>query len=69
MSERLIRMSEMKAHGVPFSRASIYRLIRAGEFPAPIKLGEHTSAWLVSEIEAWKHAKIAARDNSQAQAA
>ena len=66
MSEPLIRMSDMKAHGVPFSRATIYRLINAGEFPPPVKLGKNTSAWLFSEIDAWLKTRIAARDSASA---
>ncbi|QMQ34140.1 AlpA family phage regulatory protein [Escherichia coli] len=36
----------------------IYRLIRDGAFPAPIKLGR-SSRWLKSEVEAWLQARIA----------
>ncbi|EAC1903199.1 TPA: AlpA family transcriptional regulator [Escherichia coli] len=35
-----------------------YRLIRDGDFPAPIKLGR-SSRWLKSEVEAWLQARIA----------
>jgi prophage regulatory protein len=29
------------------------RWVRAGAFPAPRKLNEHTSAWLMSDLEKW----------------
>jgi prophage regulatory protein len=46
--------------GVPSS--SIYRKVAAGQFPAPIKLGESASGWLLSEVEAWIEARKAERD-------
>lgn len=35
------------------SRSSIYEAIRRGEFPRPVKLGENSSAWIDTEIDAW----------------
>lgn len=35
-----------------------YTLIKAGEFPKPIKLGR-SSRWLESEVEAWLQQRIA----------
>ncbi|HGU9884004.1 helix-turn-helix transcriptional regulator [Citrobacter freundii] len=35
----------------------IYRLIKDGLFPKPIKLGR-SSRWLPSEVEAWLQARI-----------
>lgn len=32
---------------------NIYRLIRAGEFPQPVKLGERAVAWKESAIREW----------------
>lgn len=34
-------------------RSTIYRLIAAGQFPPPIKLGPATSAWDVVAVDAW----------------
>ena len=42
------------------SRSEIYRRISAGNFPAPIKLGERTSAWDSREIDRWIADRIAA---------
>ncbi|WP_313080514.1 MULTISPECIES: AlpA family transcriptional regulator [Enterobacteriaceae] len=36
----------------------IYRLIKGGIFPKPIKLGR-SSRWLQSEVEAWLQERIA----------
>lgn len=48
---RLIRMKELRTR-VSLSPATIYRMIRDGEFPKPKKLGT-TSAWLEADIEWW----------------
>ena len=35
------------------SRATIYRLMKVGEFPRCFKLGKMASGWLESEVSAW----------------
>lgn len=44
------------------SRSQIYRDVAAGRFPAPVKLGERSSAWDASEIDHWIAERIASRD-------
>ena len=46
--------------GLPAS--TLYRKVAAGEFPAPIKLGESASGWLLSEVDAWIAARRDERD-------
>lgn len=41
-----------KRYGV--SKATIYRWIADGRFPAPIKLGPNTSAWKTTDLEAFE---------------
>ena len=36
----------------PVSRVTLYRMINAGEFPAPTKLGR-TSLWRLSHLRGW----------------
>ena len=38
---------------LPFSSATLWRLVKAGKFPAPVKLGERITAWRVEDIRAW----------------
>ena len=38
---------------VHISRSAIYRMMRAGDFPLPLKLGSKTTRWPASEIENW----------------
>jgi prophage regulatory protein len=35
------------------SRTTIYRLVRAGEFPAPRQISLRAVAWVESEVDAW----------------
>lgn len=35
------------------ARSSIYALIAAGRFPAPIRLTSNTVGWLEHEVEQW----------------
>ncbi len=38
---------------VPMGRSSIWRNVKAGTFPAPVKLGPMTTAWRAEDIHAW----------------
>jgi prophage regulatory protein len=58
---KLSAVSEITS--VPAS--SIYRKVAAGQFPAPIKLGESASGWLLSEIEQWIVERRQERDAAQ----
>ena len=61
---RLLSMPELRTlKGISYSKAHIHRLIGAGKFPRPIKLGENRNAWIETEIDAHIEAKIAERDS------
>jgi prophage regulatory protein len=63
---KLLSQRELKEQkGIPFSRQHIHRLVKAGRFPAPIKVGDATNAWIESEIDAWFASKIVERDRSR----
>ena len=47
-----------------YRRTSIYEMIKAGNFPAPVHLGSRAVAWLESEVEAWMQERIDARDQA-----
>ena len=38
---------------LPFSSPTLWRKVKAGTFPKPIKLSERVTAWKVGEIRAW----------------
>jgi prophage regulatory protein len=67
---KLLSMADLRLlKGVSYSRAHLFRLIRAGRFPKPIKLGENRNAFVEAEIDQWIEARIAARDNAWDQSA
>lgn len=49
---RLLRISDV-VHSTGSARMTIYRLERAGEFPARRRLGRNSVAWLDNDISAW----------------
>ncbi|WP_298725744.1 AlpA family transcriptional regulator [uncultured Ferrovibrio sp.] len=50
---RILRLPEVKRE-TGLSRATIYRKIKAGDFPAPVELSRNSVGWYESEIAAWK---------------
>lgn len=53
LADFLLRRKEVeRIAGI--SRASIYRLIRAGKFPAPVSLGTGAVRWRQSSVIAWQ---------------
>lgn len=60
---KLITFAALKEKGHPYTRRHTDRLIEAGKFPAPIKIGDGRVgrvAWLEEEIEA-HYARLAAQ--------
>jgi len=45
---------------VGLSRSTIYRSEAAGTFPKRVKVGEHATAWLASDIERFIAERVAA---------
>ena len=46
----LMKLNEVMA-AVPYSRASIYRLMSEGKFPKPINLGGRSVFWVRTQIQ------------------
>lgn len=44
----------------PISKVSLYRMIKKGEFPAPVKLGG-CSVWSNVELKAWLRNRLTPR--------
>jgi len=38
---------------VPVSPATLWRWVKAGSFPSPVKLSDHVTAWPVDDIRKW----------------
>ena len=46
---------------ISLSRSTIYRLMKAGQVPQPIKIGSRAVRWRQSDIEAWMDSKTTVR--------
>ncbi|TRZ66948.1 MAG: AlpA family phage regulatory protein [Comamonadaceae bacterium] len=45
---------------LPFSAPTLWRKVKAGTFPKPVKLSERVTCWKVSEVRAWMMAQAVA---------
>lgn len=67
----LITLREIRDMGVPYSTTHINRLIRAGEFPRPVKFGSARNskrAWVKGEVEEWLLQFVSIRDSRMCKA-
>jgi len=62
MRTKVLSFKDLRERGISYSRVHIHRLVGAGKFPRPIKIGEKRTAWLERELDEWLDAKIAERD-------
>ena len=62
MPTKVLSFKDLRERGISYSRVHIHRLVGAGKFPRPIKIGENRTAWLERELDEWLDAKIAERD-------
>jgi predicted DNA-binding transcriptional regulator AlpA len=49
----------------PINAATLYRGIKAGRYPKPIKVGPNSSRWLRADLEAALNAIIGERDDKE----
>lgn len=63
---KLLDRSGLREKGISYSDVQIWRKVKDGSFPAPIKLGAARNAWVEAEIDAWIESKIAERDSEAA---
>ena len=63
-TDRLLRLSEVLAR-CGLSRSSLYRMMRDGSFPEPLKVGVRAVRWRESEIEAWLESRPRASGYTQ----
>lgn len=55
-----VRQSQLIPAIFPFSPATLWRKVRSGDFPQPIKLSERITAWRAEDIRAWMESRHAA---------
>jgi predicted DNA-binding transcriptional regulator AlpA len=48
-----IRESQVLERYLPASRSTLWRQVKAGIFPAPVKLSGGVTAWLKADLDQW----------------
>jgi prophage regulatory protein len=48
-----VRQSQLIPAIIPFSPATLWRRVKSGDFPRPVKLSARVTAWRVEDIRAW----------------
>jgi prophage regulatory protein len=56
----LYRYEDLVAFGIIRNRMTLYRWIKKGTFPRPVKIGANTVAWRAESVERWFADKEAA---------
>lgn len=52
---RLLKLAQIVPGLVPVNKATLWRWIRQGKFPAPIKFVARPRFWLESDVFAWMY--------------
>lgn len=60
--ERFIRIKELasvpgRPGRLPLSPNSVWRLVRQGRFPKPLRLSPGCTAWLLEDVRNWEMAR------------
>lgn len=48
-----VRIAQLIPGVLPFSQATLWRMVKRKTFPAPVKLSENITAWDVVKVRAW----------------
>lgn len=51
-----IRQSQLIPHFLPFSPATLWRKVKNGSFPKPVKLSDRITAWRTEDVQEWLEA-------------
>ena len=50
----LVRLAMLVSLGlIPFSASTLWRKVKTGEFPKPIRVSSHITAWRMGDIRLW----------------
>ena len=57
---QLVKNLNNPAPIIPVSPATLWRWVRSGKFPKPMKVGPNTTAWRAGDVRAWLRAQTEA---------
>lgn len=52
-----LRQSQLIPGIIPFSSATLWRMVKKGAFPPPVKLSQRVTAWRAADVVAWMQAR------------
>jgi predicted DNA-binding transcriptional regulator AlpA len=52
-----LRQRQLLKKHLPFSASTLWRKVRNGDFPAPVKLSAGITAWRLSDVNEWLTSK------------
>lgn len=61
--DRLLRREEVEVR-CGIQRSMLYRLMREGRFPEPVKIGQRAVRWIESEVTGWQASLPRARGDA-----
>jgi prophage regulatory protein len=61
---KIIRLPEVRSR-TGLARSTLYAEVRAGRFPAPLKLTARTSGWDARAVDQWISARLTASDTQE----
>ncbi len=65
---KILTVADLKPEkGINYSRSHLYRLVAAGRFPRPLRLGVGRIGFIESELDDWLEARAAERDKQAGQ--
>lgn len=50
---QLVRSAKNPLAPLPFSAPTLWRMVKAGTFPAPVKLSARVTAWKCGDVREW----------------
>jgi prophage regulatory protein len=61
---KVLDYDDLRAKGIKWSKAHLWRKEKANEFPKRVPLGDRSHGWLEPEIDEWIVARAAERSGS-----
>lgn len=52
-----LREAQLVPHMIPVSPATLWRWVREGTFPRPVRLSSRITAWRTEDVERWIKAR------------
>ena len=48
-----IRAKQLLGSILPIGRTTLWKMVKTGRFPAPVRLGPNTTAWRAEDVRDW----------------